>query len=358
MTASPRIPTTPDELTTTWVNAMLRHVGHNCSVQSVDVTPIGTGQMASSLRVAITYQGQSAVEAAPTSLVVKMASLDPNSRAAGARGAYLKEVRYYQQLDTALPVATPASIWSDINVETNDFALVLEDMHPATQGDQITGCDVAQVLQAATNIAGLHAPRWGDDTLYETDWLTAPLDQRSASHAELKTIMEMVTPGFINRYRSRIDERQIELLEWFATNVDSWLEDDGGVFGLTHGDHRLDNLLFNPADGDRPVTVVDWQTVAVRNPVADISYLAGTSLEPEIRRLSERDIVRSYHQQLRELGVCDYSEDDCFDDYRRQAPHVLLLTVLGSMLTVQTDRGDDMFMAMLRRGSDQIFDLR
>ena len=355
MTTPLSIPTTPDDLTASWTTAMLREAGHEVAVRAVAVSPIGTGQMASSLRVSIDYESASA--AAPPTVVVKMASLDPNSRAAGARGAYLREVRYYQLLDVDLSVATPKSYWSDVDTETHDFALVLEDMHPAEQGDQIAGCSIEQVEAAAHNIAGLHAPRWCDESLFDLDWLTAPRADRPASHAELKAIVDMVMPGFIDRYRNRIDDRHIELLHWFADTVASWLDDDSGPFGLTHGDHRLDNLLFNAEDNERPVTVVDWQTIAVRNPVADISYLLGTSVEADVRRNIERRIVADYHQRLTELGVADYSADDCFEDYRRQTPHSLMLTVLGSMLTVQTDRGDDMFMAMLHRSAEQMFEL-
>lgn len=348
------IPTTLDDISAEWIQTALVDAGHSVEVTSVAVEPIGTGQMASSLRVTPEY-----VDPAdnPPSVVVKLASTDPNSRQAGAGGAYLREVRFYQELADSLPVATPRSFWSAIDTETNDFAIVLEDMRDARQGDQIAGCDLASVRIAAENIAGLHAPRWGDESLYEIEWLTARPEDRQERITELKTIVGMVTPGFIDRYAGRLDAVHLELLEWFAETLDDWLMNDGGRFALTHADHRLDNLLFNPADNDRPVTVVDWQTVAVRNPVADISYLLGTSVEAEVRREIERDIVTSYHQQLIELGVENYDLASCLDDYRNQTPHSLLLTVLGSMLTVQTDRGDDMFMAMLHRSAQQIFDL-
>jgi len=334
---------------------MLAEANHEVAVDSVDVSAIGTGQMADSLRLRPTYQRNES--GAPATFVVKMASQDPNSRAAGERGAYLREVRFYEQLATELPVAVPASMWSAINPDTSDFALVLEDMHPATQGDQIAGSDVDSIRAAAVNIAGLHAPRWGDESLFDIEWLTSPRAELVAVRQELKAILGMFTPGFIDRYRPRITAEHIELLNWFAANVDTWMNDDGGRIGLTHGDHRLDNLLFNPNDGERPVTVVDWQTIAVRNPVADISYLLGTGVEPEVRREIEHDIVADYHERLIAHGVRNYDVDTCFDDYRRQTPQALLLTVLGSMLTGQTDRGDDMFMAMLHRGSQQIFDL-
>lgn len=348
------IPTSPADITAEWITTMLHSAGHEASVAGTSVEPIGTGQMASSLRVTPAYEASGG---APASFVVKIASNDPKSREAGARGAYLREVRFYQELADSLPVATPRSFWADINIDTNDFVIVLEDMRPATQGDQIEGCDVDSVIAAATNIAGLHGPRWGDPTLYELDWLTTPKAEQAAGYAELKMILGMVTPGFIDRYRDRLTATHIDHLEWFAETADTWLSNESGRFALTHCDHRLDNMLFADPSSHQPVTVVDWQTVAVRNPGADIAYLLGTSVEPDVRREIENDVVSRYHQALRELGVTNYDLAECHNDYRTQTPHSLLLTVLGSMWTVQTDRGDDMFMAMLRRSSQQMTDL-
>lgn len=349
------IPAGPEDISASWITEVLNSAQYDVAIRDVVVEPIGTGQMASSLRVTPVYTGATD---APRSLVVKIASGDPNSRQAGARGAYLKEVRFYQEFADGLPVATPGSLWADIDLDTNDFAIVLEDMSPATQGDQIAGSDEASILTAAVNIAGLHAPHWGDTDLFNKAWLTAPQNERGAGYGELKAIVAMVTPRFIDRYQDRLSQTQIAHLEWFAETIDSWLLNDDGRFALTHGDHRLDNLLFSPtANADRPVTVVDWQTIAVRNPVADISYLLGTGVEPMVRRDIEANVVGRYHRALSALGVIGYDLDECLNDYRNQTPHALLLTVLGSMLTEQTDRGDDMFMAMLHRSSQQMTDL-
>ena len=311
------IPAGPEDISASWITEVLNSAQYDVAIRDVVVEPIGTGQMASSLRVTAVYTGA-----------------------------------------TGLPVATPGSLWADIDLDTNDFAIVLEDMSPATQGDQIAGSDEASILTAAVNIAGLHAPHWGDTDLFNKAWLTAPQNERGAGYGELKAIVAMVTPRFIDRYQDRLSQTQIAHLEWFAETIDSWLLNDDGRFALTHGDHRLDNLLFSPtANADRPVTVVDWQTIAVRNPVADISYLLGTGVEPMVRRDIEANVVGRYHRALSALGVIGYDLDECLNDYRNQTPHALLLTVLGSMLTVQTHRGDNMFMAMLQRSSQQMTDL-
>lgn len=57
------------------------------------------------------------------------------------------------------------------------------------------------------------------------------------------------------------------LIAWLEANIPA---DDGRV-SLTHGDYRLDNLIFAP---DRPevIAVLDWELSTLGHPFADIAY--------------------------------------------------------------------------------------
>ena len=47
---------------------------------------------------------------------------------------------------------------------------------------------------------------------------------------------------------------------------------DDGVVALTHGDYRIDNLMFDP-ERPRIIAVVDWELSTLGHPLADLGYL-------------------------------------------------------------------------------------
>ena len=64
-----------------------------------------------------------------------------------------------------------------------------------------------------------------------------------------------------------------------------------------------------------------------------------------------------YHDALRARAVDGFSWERCWRDYRRYAFSGFLMAVAASMMVVQTDRGDEMFLTMARRHGEQILDL-
>ena len=48
-----------------------------------------------------------------------------------------------------------------------------------------------------------------------------------------------------------------------ARGASAWTETSAAAKTLTHGDYRLDNILFGEGDGSTPICIVDWQTVGV-----------------------------------------------------------------------------------------------
>lgn len=123
----------------------------------------------------------------------------------------------------------------------------------------------------------------------------------------------------------------------------------------------MDNLLFSDAANGGPptLTVVDWQMIAVGPLLIDVAYFLGGSLHIKDRREWADELLQIYCDALAEVaGEKVLSLEDAQKDLRQQAFSNLVMAIASSMLVVQTERGDDMFMTMLARGCEQVKDLR
>ncbi len=338
----------PEDLTPTWLTDVLRAAGHDVEVTSVRTEPVGTGQMGRSVRLHL----EGALGDLPTTLVAKLPAEDETRRAMVA-GIYRTEVEFYRSLAPTLSVRTPAMHHSELSEDHTRFVLLLEDLAPREQGDQLTGCTPTMAEVAVDNLAGLHGPRWCDPTLADLEWLAA-IDADGA--AMVGAVTADATGRFLERYGNRISDQDAQLLRSLPEVLPFWVLARSERFAPLHGDYRLDNLLFG--DGLDPVAAVDWQTVTLGLPGRDLAYFLATGLTAQHRRTHEERLVERYHGALREHGVSDHSAEQCWDDYRFGMLQGPLITIVGAAYGEVTDRGDEMFLAMSARSCDAIRDLR
>jgi hypothetical protein len=345
----------PEDITPTWLTEALHAAGLASGARVVDVAKerVGTGQVAMNVRCRLAWDRS--VSGAPASVVVKLPSDDPVSRATGAaQQIYRKEVEFYRQLVTTVGIRTPHCWLADIDEPGERFFLLMEDVTPAEQGNQLTGCGVDRATLALGELAKLHAPRWGDPTLGDLAFLADLTGDRAAM---MQMLVTAVWPGFRERYAGRLSPEHVGVAERFAPRVGAWVAGTDGPVTVIHGDYRLDNMLFGTGPGAPPLAVVDWQTVALGLGTGDASYFLGAGLLVDDRRAHEETLLREYWEALRSGGVDGYAWDTCWRDYRRTAYAGLLMAIVASMIVVQTPRGDDMFMAMASRHAQQVIDL-
>jgi hypothetical protein len=346
--------TTPEAFTAEWLTERLREAGHSdVEVKSFDATPIGTGQMGKCIRYELDLAG--ADESTPRSLVGKFPSDDPLSRqTAVALRSYLKEVSFYRDLQPRLAISTPRCYHAEIDGDGPNFALLLEDMAPAVQGDQLAGCSVDVARVAVQDLVGLHAPTWCDEEIRAIEWLAAG---NEISAELVRSLYRAQLPGFLDRYGSRLAPDEAKIIESVVDSKGPPFQPPGEHFAVVHVDYRLDNLLIDSATIPPRVSAVDWQTVTVGSPVHDVCYFIGASLLREDRLAAEDELVRAYHRGLEDAGVEGYAWDQCWEDYRRGAFAGVVMAVVASMIVQQTERGDDMFTAMAVRHSRHAIDL-
>ncbi len=345
MSAEASIVRLPQDLTAAW----LREALGTGPIEGFQLEPVGTGQMSESRRVSIDYApGPSG---GPATVLLKTASADEHSRATGVGlGAYEREVRFYRELAPRVGGPLPECHLALIDPEEGWFTLVLEDVAPAVQGDQIAGCGVEHARLAIQELARLHAPVFADPQLGATPWLNqeSPLGQ---------ALLTQLLEAFLERYGERVSPEHQAVCRRFVPSLDGWVADRRAPLGLVHGDYRLDNMLFGSDDAARRFVAVDWQTVSWGPVMSDVSYFIGGALAVEDRRAHEQALVREYHDALQAHGVRGFAWKDCWLGYRRQTFLGIVMTIAPAMLVERTERGDEMFLTTLARYAQQVLDL-
>lgn len=344
---------TEKSIDNTWLTDQLNNAGHEVKVTGFTAKRIGTGQIGKCIRYELQLTGDT--DGAPTSLVGKFPSDDETSRATGVMlKNFIKEVSFYRELQHRLTIATPKCYFAAIDGEGPDFALLLEDLSPAVQGDQLAGCSVEVARAAVLELVGLHAPSWNDGSLRGKDWLGEP----NAESTELnRALYQGNIDGFAERYGPKLKADELEIIKKVAGAAPPTGETLPDPFALVHIDYRLDNLLINEGVAPPKITAVDWQSISLGSPLADVAYFLGAGLRSETRQQAEEEIVRAYHTALLNTGIKDYSWEACWTDYRKGVFAGFFVTVIASMIVERTERGDEMFLTMARRHARHALDL-
>ena len=341
-----------------WLTAVLHAagIGTGNAVVSFEQRSIGTGQVGENVRYSLTWSEPD--PALPGSVVGKFPSTSETSRAtARSLGSYRHEIGFYREVRQHVRIRTPHVHHVGWDADTHAFVLVMEDVAPARQGDQLEGCTAAQAERVVDEAVALHAPVWGRGLVLadEIDSLAPPSEERVAM---AEWLVGHTWPGFAQRYGDRLGPDDLALgrtiVEHYRAlhgEIVDWAERHRG-WVVTHGDFRLDNMLFGDGTTAPHVTVVDWQTTTVGIGPVDVAYFCGTGLLPDERATHERPLVARYAAGLRAAGV-DVDDDAVWDGYVLGSASGLLMAVVASQIVERTARGDDMFMAMASRHVDQ-----
>ncbi|MSQ31389.1 MAG: hypothetical protein EXR64_05105 [Dehalococcoidia bacterium] len=319
MTAAPPGPPAPraaGQITLDWLTWALRDaraISGTTVIASVTVEAIGDrgGVNGETHRVRVAYgRGDG-----PRSLIAKFAvERQGPRRTAAYQRWYEREVSFYATLAADSPIRTPRCYAASIDSD-GDYVLLLEDLAPLPQGDQVAGCSVAQARTAIEAAARLHARWWNaappaGDALPET---TVGLDRAARVQGALDRVWTrprdlVALPAAVADRIPRLAEGYVPLLHGMAS----------APVTVVHGDYRLDNLFFGAdgADGG-DIVAIDWQFVCRCRGMYDIGYFIGLDLDPALRRAHERDLVAGYVAALQRHGVEGYALTEAWDDYRR-----------------------------------------
>ena len=337
---------TPGKITAAWLSSVL-----GGTIDAVEQRPIGDGHVSTTVRLSLTTDDPSM----PSSIVAKMPAEDERSRilAASVR-SYEREVLLFRELAPTVDIRMPHCYHGEWDPATNDYIVLLEDMDPAEQGDQIAGCSLDRADLAVRELTKLHGPRWDDPSLGDIEWLSGNDSEASADGYAM--IWSALVPGFLAAYESYLTAEQVDLTERFGEYLVRFIGERERPFSLVHTDYRLDNMLFGTAEGGPPITIVDWGSPAHSTPVTDLSYFCGAGLLVDDRRAHERDLIAAYAEDLAAYDV-DVDRNWLWEQYRREAFHGLFIVVFTSQTVTMNDRSMDMFGAMASRHLQHALDL-
>lgn len=340
-----------------WINRALAPISGDALVTKFGSTAIGTGQVGENVRCALQWANATAAtspEKLPDSIVLKLPSLDADSReAAAATRTYEREVGFYRDAASKVALRIPAIYFVEEDQPSNAFALAMEDIHPAVQGEQLVGCTPQQAQLAVKAAAQLHGSTWNASWVTDLDWVDTYDQDQLEPRAGL---VAALFPGFMSRYQNQMTRDEQATCQWFHDNIKAYLQSAGtsGVTALIHGDFRLDNMLFGQPPAP-PLTVVDWQTASGGSPVTDVAYFVGTSVEPSNQAEMVEPLLELYQESLETQSI---TVDRAWIDHQfaLRAPAGLAMAVIASQIVGQTERGDAMFLVMAR-GACNLMDL-
>ncbi len=324
------------------------------ALRGFEFAPVGTGQVGDSFRLTLDWADETAADALPRSLVAKCPAADTVSRET-ARNMHLYEIetQFYAHFGDSCTARVPRRYFTAYDAPSGDGILLFEDMAPAVQIAQMDGCTRSQLEATLREAAHLHQSHWNDPNLENHGFLH--YSQSDERRGFIIGLMQAVYPEWRARYEGRLDKEILDMGAHLVAQFEPYLARRDGPVVLTHGDLRLDNLLFSDAEGR--TVLLDWQTASAGGPMGDIAYCISTSLKnPDERAAIEQELVAAYHAQL---GGCvgDYDFERAWADYRYAAFSGFIMAVISSMIVERTARGDEMFAVMAERSAWQALHL-
>jgi len=337
--ASPEgIPRSMEAIDLAWIGEALSERFPEASVTDME-TLGGDSGTTERRRLGLVYAPGARPAGAPESVFVKFRPPGLTERLFGSLLALgPNEVGFYRNIAGEVPIRAP-ECYCARDSGSGEFVLVLEDLVSEgaefrTIADSIS-LEEAEAVVAA--LARLHAAFWEPPPLaLRFPWLRSPdrnpnaaIERFVCASAHRPTLARFshLLPESLKRGAHEIHKKRKALERYWAD----------GPLTLIHGDPHLGNLYF--VEGEPGF--FDWQVLQRHQGIRDMAYFVVLSLDTEVRRAHERDLLRLYQETLRGCGVSneDLDPDKAWEHYRSFSLYAYLGTsVTTSMSDLQPRR--------------------
>lgn len=326
-------PANMNEITPQFLTAILKRANKIEKSQVVSFSldkAVATGFFGIVSRLHLQYDHEEAE--APKTLVVKIPCENVEMENLGkAVGFYTSEHGFYEDIAPHRTIPVPRCYYNYLSSAT--CMIILEDLVPMRNGDQRKGTTLVEVNALVEKLARFHAAWWNSPKLNDYAWLqdaftgTGMIIFQGAYKNSISAFYDKCT-FFLS------DEQKHVAAQWFEPAAIS------AIYGplqrqpqtIAHGDARLDNFFFSASETNPEVMFIDFQLMVKGPGVIDLSYLLSQSATIEFRRAHEDSILRLYHKTLVDLGIKDYSWEDCWDGYRRGVFRYFFPAVMATVM--------------------------
>lgn len=354
------VPRSPEEITPQWLTGALRENGviGDASVTGIEHHRIGAGAgfLGQLSKLTLSYDREQ--PGAPATLIAKLPALDPGGRHVGNLFRfYEREIRFYDEISDKVKISVPRRYYSAMDVEGDEYLLLIQDMAPAVVGDEAAGVSLEQSELAIRAIAEFQAGWWDSPELEKLDWMPAV---NAPVHQSAEPAYQQAWEPFCQMFGDKLSPKVMALGDEMQHHVVDLLNAvEPAPRTIIHGDFRGDNVFFGDGVSAPAFSAIDWQISSKGRGVFDVAYFLCTSVTPEIRKESEERLVRMWHDIISESNdTSRYTYDDAFYDYRVSAlyMHVYTVIALGTLDTAN-ERGVMLFNEWLRRRATAIEEL-
>ncbi|OMC57694.1 phosphotransferase [Mycobacterium sp. IS-836] len=286
----------------------------------------------------------------PESVFVKLAAQTAATRLMGELGRLgHTEVRFYNHLAPEL-TGVPECYGAAFDPWTGRYLLVLEDL-PAEScefPDTLHPLSPDQASLIVELLAELHAtfwhrlPRNGRGPL---GWLYTPSGD----------VTSLLTGSLMHASIKRLADRTdipVENGRFIADNYRAVAAAiDTPPHTVMHGDAHPGNMYFYGGKAG----LLDWQAVRRGHPSRELAYTLITSLTPEDRRATQRELLDDYRRALAAAGGPGLDRDDLWLRYRQGALYAYVAPLITAGMGGMQVEG--IAMEGLRRGVAALDDL-
>lgn len=336
--ADATIPSQIADIDVAWLNQVLGDKFGTIEAAAVERFGEGVGILGELARFVLTYsEGQTG----PATIIAKCASpLEENQFLAIAMGFYTREVAFYQTMAGRLDVRVPLPYYADSSDTGVPFVLLIEDISGSVTLDQVVGLSVAEVSTIISAIAPLHIQFWGTDEVMEISWLP-PMDNDMYKAGGPMAVA--LYPSFVEHFQDRIP---VEFMATIEASCDRYAElldytTTVGTPTFAHTDCRAENYLFGGPEGPDSVTVIDFQLATRHFGMWDVTNLLAGSMQPELRKANEANIIQGYVDQIVAAGI-NFSFEQAMHQYRVCLLQQMAAQVITSDLQGGNERGAEL----------------